>query len=115
MPPTHSIARTLREGIIMKRTQLLVLSVLALGLQGAVQASPFPADAEASYDKAALASYAEQHAGGNWTSAGSTFPADAEASYDKPALGSYAERHSNDMRAVLEMPVLEVANVNIDD
>src|SRR3954454_8240877 len=55
-------APTLRRSHIMKRTQLVVLSVLALGLAGAVQASPFPADAEASYNKLALDSYAEQHA-----------------------------------------------------
>ena len=34
----------------MKRTQLLVLAVLALGLQGISQASPFPADAVASHN-----------------------------------------------------------------
>ena len=32
----------------MKRNQLLVLSVLVFGLQGVAQASPYPADAEAS-------------------------------------------------------------------
>jgi hypothetical protein len=46
----------------MKRTQLFVLSVLALGLQGVAQASPFPADAEASYNKPALDTYADQQA-----------------------------------------------------
>ena len=44
----------------MKRMQLLAVSVLAFGLQGVAQANPFPADAEASYNLAALDSYAEQ-------------------------------------------------------
>jgi len=46
----------------MKRMQLLAMSVLALGLQGFAQATPFPADAEASYSLPALDSYAEQQA-----------------------------------------------------
>jgi hypothetical protein len=46
----------------MKRTQLLVLSVLALGLQGVAHAT-YPADAEASFDLPALQTYAERHAG----------------------------------------------------
>jgi hypothetical protein len=83
--------------IIMKRTQLLVLSVLALGLQGVAQASPFPSDAEASYSVGARDTYADQQArGGSWgvneRSSQSEFPSDAEASYSLPALGSYAER-----------------------
>ena len=45
----------------MKRMQLLAVSVLALGL-GVAQATPFPADAEASYDLPALETYAEQQA-----------------------------------------------------
>ncbi len=45
----------------MKRIQLLAVSVLALGL-GVAQATPFPADAEASYHLPALDSYAEQQA-----------------------------------------------------
>jgi hypothetical protein len=48
----------------MKCNQLLVLSTLALGLQSAVHATPFPADAEASYNLPALESYAEQQAKG---------------------------------------------------
>jgi hypothetical protein len=84
------------EGIIMKRTQLLVLSVLALGLQGVAQASPFPADAEASYNLPAISSYAEQHAGDTWTSAQSSFPADAEASYGMPGGVTHAEQHAGD-------------------
>jgi hypothetical protein len=81
----------------MKRTQLVVLSVLTFGLAGFAHADPYPADAEASYDKPALDSYADQHAragdtwGVNARSGGNVFPADAEASYDKPALGSFAE------------------------
>ena len=46
----------------MNRMQLLVLSVLALGLQSVAQGNPFPADAEASYHLPALDSYAEQQA-----------------------------------------------------
>ena len=47
----------------MKRNHLLVLAVLVLGVQGAVaQASPFPADAEASYSLPALETYAERYA-----------------------------------------------------
>ena len=46
----------------MKRTQLLLLSVLTFGLQGVAQATPFPADAEASYHLAALGTYADQQA-----------------------------------------------------
>jgi hypothetical protein len=97
----------------MKRTQLLVLSVLALGLQGVAQASPFPADAEASYDKPALGSYAEQHSAGNAMSAQSAFPADAEASYNVQARESYAERHASE--AVSAQPVLALNTINIDD
>jgi hypothetical protein len=80
----------------MKRTQFLVLSVLALGLQGVAQASPFPADAEASYNLPAISSYAEQHAGDTWTSAQSSFPADAEASYGMPGGVTHAEQHAGD-------------------
>ena len=47
----------------MKRSQLLVLSVLALGLQGVAQASPFPADAEASISLPALETYADRYSG----------------------------------------------------
>ena len=46
----------------MKRNQLLLLSVLTFGMQVVAQATPFPADAEASYNLPALDSYAEQHA-----------------------------------------------------
>ena len=46
----------------MKRNLLLVLSVMAFGLQGVAQASPYPADAEASFHLPALDSYAERHA-----------------------------------------------------
>jgi hypothetical protein len=55
--------RTQREEITLKRTQLLVLSVLALGLQGVAQASPVPADAEASYNVRARMTHADFHAG----------------------------------------------------
>lgn len=46
----------------MKRMQLLAVSVLAFGLQGFAQATPFPADAEASYHFPPLETYAEQQA-----------------------------------------------------
>ena len=46
----------------MKRMQLLAVSVLAFGLQGVAQATPLPADAEASYHLAALDTYADQQA-----------------------------------------------------
>ena len=46
----------------MKRNLVLVLSVLAFGLQGVAQASPYPADAEASFHLPALETYAERHA-----------------------------------------------------
>jgi hypothetical protein len=52
---------------IMKRTmKLLAMSVLMFGVQHAALSagvvSPFPADAEASYDLAAIESYAERRA-----------------------------------------------------
>ena len=78
----------------MKRTQLLVLSVLALGLQGVAQASPFPADAEASYNLPALSTHADRYAGTSESSVQVPFQADAEASYNLPARDSYAERHA---------------------
>ena len=46
----------------MTRTQLLVLSGLALGLQGVAHAT-YPADAEASFNLPALQTYAERYAG----------------------------------------------------
>ena len=48
----------------MKRTQLLVLSVLAFGLQGVAQASPYPADGEANYSLVAADSRAAALAAG---------------------------------------------------
>ena len=46
----------------MKTTKLLLLSVLAFGLHGVAQASPYPADAEASHHLPALDTYADQQA-----------------------------------------------------
>ena len=61
----------------MKRNQLLMLSLVAIGLQGVstgsalaeltakgeiVEASPFPADGEGPFNLPALESYAERHA-----------------------------------------------------
>jgi hypothetical protein len=83
----------------MKRTQLLVLSVLAFGFQGVAQASPYPADGEASYNLVAADSYAaQQERSGTWgvneRSAQASFPADGEASFTVEARGSYMERHA---------------------
>ena len=49
----------------MKRIHLFVLSVLAFGLVGVAQASPFPADAEANYSLPAADSYADRYARGD--------------------------------------------------
>jgi hypothetical protein len=47
----------------MKRNLLMLLSLAAVGLQsGLVQASPFPADAEANYSLPAADTYADRHA-----------------------------------------------------
>lgn len=46
----------------MKAKQMLVLSVLAFGVHGVAQASPYPSDAEASFDLPALETHAEQQA-----------------------------------------------------
>jgi hypothetical protein len=96
----------------MKRTQLLVLSVLALGLQGVAQAGTFPADADASYNLPAAGSYSEQSSGGNWTSA-SSFPADADASNSVAVRESYAERHANE--AVRTQSAMAFGAASIDD
>jgi hypothetical protein len=45
----------------MKVKQLVLFSVLALGVQGAAQAT-YPSEAKESYDLPALESYAERHA-----------------------------------------------------
>ena len=92
----------------MKRTQLLVLSVLAFGLQGVAQGSPYPADGEANYSLAAADSYAaQQERSGTWgvneRSTQSSFPADGEASFTVEARGSYLERHSNQPDSAREM------------
>ena len=80
----------------MKRNHLLVLSALVAGLQIAVaQASPFPADAEASHDLVALESHADRQAGnGDERMVTAGFPADAEASYNLAASDSYAEQQA---------------------
>jgi hypothetical protein len=96
----------------MKRTQLLVLSVLALGLQGVAQAGTFPSDAEASYSLPASSSWADKHAGGGSGNQG-VFPADAEATYSIQARGSYVERHVND--AVVSAAELIAFRGNLDD
>jgi hypothetical protein len=48
----------------MKRIHLFVLPVLAFGVLGVAQASPFPADAEASYSLPAADTYADRYARG---------------------------------------------------
>lgn len=48
-----------------RKAQLLVLSVLVFGLQNVALAS-YPADAEASYDLAAMETYADKQAGSSW-------------------------------------------------
>jgi hypothetical protein len=99
----------------MKRTQLLVLSVLALGLQGVAQADTFPSDAEASYSLPAASSWADKHAG-SLSAAQSVFPSDAEASYTVQARESYAERHAADAeRAMRPQPVIAFRGDNLDD
>jgi hypothetical protein len=75
----------------MKRTQLLVVAVLAFGLQGVAQASPYPADAEAPFDMSSLGATA-------WgvgkrdvqAQASAPYPADAEASFDMSSLAGRA-------------------------
>ena len=95
----------------MKRTQL-VLSVLALGLAGIAQASPFPSDAEASYSLPAASTYADMHSGGSWGTQ-SAFPSDAEALITVQARSSYADKHARD--SVKERNEPMIAFVNIDD
>ena len=105
----------------MKRTQLLVLAVLALGLQGVAQATPFPSDAEASHSVAAPDTYADiQARSGTWAvnerSSQSAFPSDAEASHSLAARGSYAEKHANDVvQAMRAEEVVAFNGSNIDD
>ena len=99
----------------MKRTQLLVLSVLALGLQGVAQAGTFPSDAEASYNLPASSSWADKHAG-SMSGAQSGYPSDAEASYTVQARESYAERHAAEAaRAARAQPVIAFRGDNLDD
>ena len=85
----------------MKRTQLIVLSVLALGLQGAAHA--FPSDAEGNYNLAASSTHADRYAGTQSIGSGSPFPSDAEASYSLAASGSYAGQ-KGDSWAGIEVP-----------
>jgi hypothetical protein len=71
----------------MKRNQLLVLSVLVFGLQGVAQASPYPADAEASLGLPGIETVSfsvDMHA------QASAYPADAEASLGLPGVGDRA-------------------------
>ena len=109
----------------MKRTQLFVLSVLAVSLHGAAQANPFPADAEASYNLPAIESYAERHARTDATWGVSErqigFPADAEASYNMPARDSYAERQARKPNSAelstprMQRESLHFAGLAVDD
>jgi hypothetical protein len=62
-PAAAQEARVIQRRITMKRTLLFVFSAAALGLQsGFLQASPYPSDAEASYELPALESFAERMA-----------------------------------------------------
>ena len=94
----------------MKRN-LLVLSVLALGLSGVAQANPFPADGEADYSLQNSSSYAERSSGGSWTQ--SAFPADGEAVITVQARGNHLEKHAAD--AVKERSEPMIAFVSLDD
>jgi hypothetical protein len=94
----------------MKRN-LLVLSVLALGLSGVAQANTFPADGEADYSLANSSSYAERSSGGSWTQ--SAFPADGEAIVTVQARGSYLDKHAGD--PVKERSEPMIAFVSLDD
>jgi hypothetical protein len=71
----------------MKRYQLLVLSVLTFGLQGVAQASPYPADAEASLGLPGIETVSFAVDMGAQASA---YPADAEASLGLPGNGDRA-------------------------
>jgi len=94
----------------MKRN-LLVLSVLALGLSGVAQANPFPADAEASYSVPASGSWADKNAGSAGAQSG--FPADGEAMITVEARSSYLDKHAGDPVKPRNEPT--IAFVNLDD
>ena len=68
----------------MKRNQLLVLSVLVFGLQGVAQASPYPADAEASRGLPGIETVSFGVSGHDMQA--SAYPADAEASLGLPGI-----------------------------
>ena len=71
----------------MKRTQLLVVAVLAVGLHGVAQASPYPADAEASFDMSSLGAGAAWGVGKREPQGKALpYPADAEAHFDMSSL-----------------------------
>ena len=72
----------------MKRNQLLVLSVLVFGLQGVAQASPYPADAEASQGLPGIETVSFSVSGNDMQA--SAYPADAEASLGLPGVGDRA-------------------------
>jgi hypothetical protein len=94
----------------MKRN-LLVLSVLALGLSGVAQAGSFPADAEASYSLPAAATWADKHAGSPGAQSG--FPADGEAMVTVEARSSHLDKHAGDPVRQRNEP--SIAFVNLDD
>jgi hypothetical protein len=95
----------------MKRN-LLVLSVLALGLSGIAQANPFPADGEADYSLQNSSAYAERSSGGSWTQQ-SAFPADGEAIVTVQARSSHLDKHAGD--PVKERSEPMIAFVGLDD
>jgi hypothetical protein len=51
----------------MKLKQLVLSSVVALGLQGVAHATTYPSDAEASFDLPAFQTYADQQMGAGTT------------------------------------------------
>ena len=87
-----------------RKAQLLVVSVLMLGLQNVALSSPFPGDSNIeAYNPPAIETYAERHvrmgtsseAWGVGKREGSAFPADSdEASYNLPAIETHAERQA---------------------
>jgi len=76
----------------MKRNQLLVLSILAFGLQSAVaQASAYPADAEASFDLPALQARADRYPAGNGADVWGVSPREMQAHDPFPFGGGYID------------------------
>ena len=75
----------------MKRIHLSVLSVLAFGLVGVAQASPFPADAEANYSLPASETYADRQAGKSESSSWGVSKRSVEPHNPFPFGGGYID------------------------